>query len=1188
MSDSIPVTSQITQQPVSPSIQKDARKRRSSLRYIFRLFRHHLVGQQRLFGLALVMLIAEAVTAIFAAYPLAYLIDYLKGDRPDILTLLGASTGISPLIATVAVLTTAIVLLAMTNSLCDSLAEIYLAKGGRVLGYNLRLALYSHLQRLSLAFHDQRRTGDVLTRVTGDVTALEDFIIRSFSDIVGSLLLLAGTIVFLVYNSWQVALVGAVIIPLMAFVSNYFSQRIKAAAKKQRAREGDLASSTQEMLTSIRVIQTYNRGSHELKRFAEHNQKNVDAALEAAGLQARFSWIVNVLESLAIAAVVWLGLWLIQRATITVGMLLMFIVLIQNMFKPARKIIKEWNTIGKIYASVERIGELLDREPAVSDAPDAVEAPLFQGHINFEHVSFAYHPDPDEQKAEKHQDAAPIRQALRDVSFNVAPNEILALVGHTGAGKSTIVQLLPRLYDSVAGRILIDGQDIRKYTLASLREQISVVLQETILFNGTVTDNIAYGRTNATRDQILEAAIQANAHEFIKDLPQGYDTMLGERGANLSGGQRQRIAIARAFIRNAPILILDEPTTGLDAESADLVLLALRVLMKGKTTLIISHDLKLIRHANKIVVLKEGVVKETGTHAELLQAKGVYANFYLRQFGQTSGDEEEEPLPLALLQSQSLRQKLPTLPIVFDAEAMRAHLQEALFDAKENHYTIESCTPGKATYLDGEGCLLRYDLVVKEQASGQVLTPLVLARVSADSAAAATYLHERLEPLAAQMDGRPEIAPFAAPIALLESLNMVVSLFPIDGELPALVAATHRPYMLERLRHTLSKAGLDRFNVEDCHVTLGHYGRQHRCVLRYQVDGRWQDSGQTTQQILYGKVAADGRGELVDQALTALHKHLASGDNLDHFNLPRGFGYQPDLQLVLLEAIPGRPQITDLLKAQLDEEGTGPQTIRTMPPLSESGLLTIGKAIATSARMAAMLHTSAITLGQPRTLRDELAALQEQLFPVWQLSPALAIQLQEVLKQVRHYGEHTTPSPLCFSHGDYTHTQLLFDGTAAGLVDFDTVCQAEPALDLGQFQAYLRQAVLKAQSKSAGKMSHESPIEGEAHEPNPAPSYADLLCTQFFNMYLSTSDYSSEQAEQLRVRVQVYEIVSLLRMALHSWQKLKESRLAHVITLLEERIACLPPLSHQTFQRKSPLYWLGGARSRRRSGLRQH
>jgi thiamine kinase-like enzyme len=326
---------------------------------------------------------------------------------------------------------------------------------------------------------------------------------------------------------------------------------------------------------------------------------------------------------------------------------------------------------------------------------------------------------------------------------------------------------------------------------------------------------------------------------------------------------------------------------------------------------------------------------------------------------------------------------------------------------------------------------------------------------------------------------------------------------------------------------------------------------------------------------MYGKLAVDGRGELVERVLATLHKQISSTDNGHHFNFPRCFGYQPDLHLVLLEAIPGRPQITDLLKAQINGEDISRSAEAAMPALSESGRLTMEEALAASARVAATLHTSAIALGPPRTLNDELAALQEQLYPVWPLSPALAIQLQDALKRIREHGEDTEPLPLCFSHGDFTYTQLLFDGTTAGLVDFDTVCQAEPALDLGQFQAYLRQAILKSQRKNADRTGNGGPTESEAdievHTATPSPSYADLLCTQFFNTYLTTAGYSSERTEQLRKRVQIYELISLLRMALHSWQKLKESRLAHVITLLEERIECLPPLNRQTDLWKLPL-----------------
>ena len=354
----------------------------SDTRRALRLLARFTDGQHRTFYLALVMLTVEAATAVFEWYPLAYLIDYLKGDRGPIQAL-----GIPPgRTGTVAALTLAVVAIAMVNSAADSLAEIFLARGGRTLGFRLRVGLFSHLQRLSLAFHDRSHTGDVTFRVVGDVKEFEDFVIDSLSDLAGSILLLVATIAFLSFESWQVTLVGLTIIPVLAVVSNFFSKRIKAAAKRQRAREGDLASATQEMLTSIRVVQTFGRGGHDEERFVEHSGSAMAAALEAARLEAVFSWVVSVLEAASIAVVIWIGLWLVDSGTITVGMLVLLTILIGQMFKPTRKIIKEWNTIAKVFASVERIADLLDRPVTVRDLPGAVPAPALTGRVELRNV----------------------------------------------------------------------------------------------------------------------------------------------------------------------------------------------------------------------------------------------------------------------------------------------------------------------------------------------------------------------------------------------------------------------------------------------------------------------------------------------------------------------------------------------------------------------------------------------------------------------------------------------------------------------------------------------------------------------------------------------------------------------------------------------------------------------------------
>jgi ABC-type multidrug transport system fused ATPase/permease subunit len=596
------------------------------------------------------------------------------------------SLDINSVVRTLIFITLGLIVLTMLNSLCDSLSAIYLAQGGRKVGYNMRVFLYNHLQKLSLSFHGQSRTGDILSRVTSDVAAFEDFIISNLSDFLGSIL----NIIILLFamcvsaltiwrplmlqdacNRWMpqtfanvclnlkppeevlgttgpssvfiIPLVALAIIPVMALITNYFTGRIKAASKRLRSTEGELASAAQEMLASIRVVQVYGQGDYEQSLFSGQSQKAMNAALEAAAYQARFKWAISVLAAVVTAIIIWIGVGIIRAnpGSIQPGILLTFIVWVDNMFKPAKKLISQWNAFGKLYASLERIGDLLDLTPEVHDKPDALTAPSFHGRIEFRNVVFSY-PSVETSKKKGEGKARP---TLNGLSFDVRPGQVVALVGHTGAGKSTVAQLLPRLYDPNEGQILIDGHDIRDYTLESLRAQMSMVLQESILFTGSILENIGYGRPDATGIEIIEAAKDANAHEFISKFSDGYYTVLAERGSNLSGGQRQRIAIARAFIRDTPILILDEPSTGLDAESTDLVLQALRKLMKDKTTIIISHELNLIRNADQIIVIKEGQIEQIGTHDELIRAGGLYANLYMMQSSQRA--MENNPLPIS-------------------------------------------------------------------------------------------------------------------------------------------------------------------------------------------------------------------------------------------------------------------------------------------------------------------------------------------------------------------------------------------------------------------------------------------------------------------------------------------------------------------------------------------------------------
>jgi ABC-type multidrug transport system fused ATPase/permease subunit len=890
-------------------------------RRVFRLLVRFARGQRKAYVLAFGMLLFEAATAVFEPWPLAYLIDFLKGDKPALLTGRAHLLGAGPRTATIAVLTGGIVALAAVNSYGDSMAEVYLARGGRKLGYNLRVALFTHLEKLSLAFHNQRRTGDVLTRVTSDVTAVEEFITESVSDLTGSILVITGTLAFLAWKSPEVLVLAVVIVPVLALVSGGFTGRIKAAAKQQRAREGELASHAQEMLTLIGVIQTYGRGPYERERFARLSDRAMQSALRAARLEAGFSWVVSVAQALCIVGVVWVGVWLIDRTVSTVGDVVLYILLISNMFKPTKRIIKEWNTIGKVFASVERIEELLDREPTVRDEPGAVEAPPLRGQIEFRDVSFAYQlePGPDGQGP---------NLALEDLSFTVRPGQTVALVGHSGAGKSTIAQLLPRLYDPHSGQVLLDGHDAREFTLASLRSQITMVLQETVLFTGTVAENIAYGRPDATQEEVVEAARRANADEFIQRLPDGYRTELNERGANLSGGQRQRLAIARSFIRQTPILILDEPTTGLDAESTQLVLDALHKLVEGKTAVVISHDLNLIRSADAILVMSAGQVVQQGTHAELLERDGLYASLYARQFGAAEAEArpgvpaspEPEPVLVADLDGDDTpapvqRRAFETalmevLPLPATPEAFRL-LTGKMSPQRPGGPARPAPRPPGGDGHDGRAATIPAEPAAApppdgRDRGGDGTDPGDAAAAGAEVAGEATVV-----PAAPPGGGReegPARDAFAPVAAALDAATIPA----VRRELPGLAEALDPGAMRPRLEGLLN----DGWRVEGCSVAGRQYLPGAGCTVRYDLELGRAGSGERAAQLVSGRVlpAELSATEWLRERLLPLAVGSPERQDLAPFAEP--FAAVEQLNVVLYAfpidlELPGLPAATD-------------------------------------------------------------------------------------------------------------------------------------------------------------------------------------------------------------------------------------------------------------------------------------
>jgi ATP-binding cassette, subfamily B, bacterial len=570
-------------------------------------------------SLALVAVLGETATDLLEPWPLKIVVDNLLQSKPLPSWLAGIVSHLGQ--DKLAVLNFAVVSVAVIAIIgaISSYTEKYLTTSvGQWVMHDLRRTLYQHIHHLSLAEHDEKRTGDLISRVTSDIEAVQDFIATALLGILVDALTIAGMVAWMFYHNARFALIALSIVPALFLVVFFFTKRIKKASRAVRQKEGELANIVQEVFTSIRVVKAFAREDYEQERFEKQSLENVDTALQARSLKARLSPTVEVLAAVGTCLVLGYGARMALAGQLSPGDLILYLAYLSKMYKPMRDLSKMGDTISKATVSYERIQEVLNAVSRVRDLPRARRAPAFKGRVEFDRVSFSYSPD---------------NPILKDMSFQIEPGQVAAFVGPSGAGKSTIMSLIPRFYDPTSGQVKVDGSDIRGYKLRSLREQMSFVLQDTVLFRVPIWQNIAYGKPEAQRAEIMRAAELANAHEFIEKMPDGYDTMVGERGVSLSGGQRQRIAIARAIIRNTPILLLDEPTSGLDAESEQAVFEALGRLMKGKTSIVIAHHLATIQKADVIFVVKDFQLAERGTHAELLAAGGIYAELYGLQLG---------------------------------------------------------------------------------------------------------------------------------------------------------------------------------------------------------------------------------------------------------------------------------------------------------------------------------------------------------------------------------------------------------------------------------------------------------------------------------------------------------------------------------------------------------------------------
>lgn len=991
---------------------------------VLRLFWRYFQRVRGRLALAAVCVMGGAAVDLLKAWPLKIIIDHvlLSHPLPPSLDFLSPVMELESTSQILLILAGSIVAISLCGALL-SYAEMFLTTSlGYDVVYTLRRELFSHLQRLSLSFHNRARSGDLLTRIGSETGAIKDLLTDSVLKLGEYVLLVVGATWVIFHMDRNLGLIALTVMTCLGLSLGQVYRVTKRTARKQKRKESLVASRMSEVLAAIPLVQAFAREEYEEAKFDEVTEETRSASIKIARLEAAATRTTQILVAAGIAGAVLYGAHRVVNGALMPGDLVLIVSYIKDMWKPIKKMAKTAGDLSKGLVSAERVAEILDTEPEIQDLPDAIEPDELRGDIEFRDVSFDYGDG---------------KGALKGVSFSVPQGAQVALVGVSGAGKSTIVSMILRLYDPQEGAVLIDGVDLRLYRREPVRRQIGLVLQQSVLFGATVRENIAYGRPDATMKEITAAAKAANAHEFIKEMEAGYDTVIGERGATLSGGQRQRISIARALVRDPSILILDEPMTGLDAENEQIVREALNRLLAGRTCIQITHDLDSVANADTVILLEDGRVLDRGTHAELVARNSRYRELYSRGEGENVVAVPPTAPPEGAASPGPRRRErfegnvafpedpdMPQLQVASDPGRMLEVFRSCLEPVDGRPYELLACEPVRFRYRQSTNrCVMQYRLQVVDRDTGRERATWGTG-ILYDRPGEA----ERLWKQARDGGGWNGIPPdwrMFEPVGYVPDMSMLLQVFPYDRKLPTLgpVMGGALDFLGPRLLPHPDEGG-GRWRSHS--IEPARYRTELGAAFEFKTLSTDYETSEKAARRCFLKVYRNGHGQETYRLLRSFS--VPGWERRLRYFMVRPLGYLPDLRTLVLEEAPGR-SLQTWLKAGDDPAWAG-------------------RAVA---RAIAAFNTDDAARLQPHALEAQCADLKRagELLR-WALPEAddVVVAVTEAVSAL----QEVPPAPI---HRDLKPDHVFLADDRVTFIDCDSVAAGDPVRDPAHLYAHL-------------------------------------------------------------------------------------------------------------------------------------